>query len=86
MTEQKRIAEDATFQIGCAMDHINWLRGVLHVMRDHLQRAEGGEHYATVADLAIYNADDWHNQLDVERQELEDRTAKAFPSQGGRLQ
>ncbi|MBP5054347.1 hypothetical protein [Pseudomonas chlororaphis] len=86
MSEQQRIAEDATFQIGCAMDHINWLRGVLHVLRDHLKLETGGEHYSTVADLAIYNADDWHNQLDVERQELEARTDKAFPAEGGGTQ
>lgn len=75
MNEQHRIIDDAVFQISCAMDHVEWLRGVLHVLRDHLQQTETGKHYATVADLAIYNADDWHNQLDVERQDLEGRAA-----------
>lgn len=77
MSEQKRIAEDATFQIACAMEHIHWMRGVLHVLRDRLD-ARKDEHYGTVADLAIFNADDWHNQLDGERESLEARTDVAF--------
>lgn len=31
-----------------------------------------------MAELAIYNADDWHNQLDVERETLEKRTDAVF--------
>lgn len=77
MNEQKRIAEDATFQIACAMEHIHWMRGVLHVLRDRFD-ARKDEHYGTVADLAIFNASDWHNQLDAERESLETRTEAAF--------
>jgi hypothetical protein len=77
MNEQKQIAQDATFQIACAKDHISWLRGVLHVLEDRLKHVKD-EHGATVANLAIYNADDWHNQLDCEMESLEARTDAAF--------
>ncbi|WP_277964617.1 hypothetical protein [Pseudomonas sp. RIT-To-2] len=78
MSEQKRIAEDATFQIACAMQHIDWLRSVLVVLRDRLDEHEPNKQYANVAEMAIYNADDWHNCLDVERESLEKRTDEAF--------
>ena len=77
MNEQKQIAQDAVFQMACAMEHLNWLRGVLHVLRDQLDRRNDG-HYATVADLALFNANDWHNQLDCEMETLEARIATAF--------
>lgn len=77
MNEQRRIVEEATFQIACAMNHIDWLRGTLHVLEDRL-KLSGDEHYATVANMAIYNADDWHNQLDCERENLEARTEAVF--------
>lgn len=66
------VAESAIFQIDCAMGQIHWLRATLHVLKDALRR-EGHEHYADIADLAIYNADDWHNQLGCQREELEGR-------------
>lgn len=68
----EKVAEDATFQVICAMSHIHWLRAALHVLKDRLAQEKGLEHYATLADLAIYNADDWHNQLDVEREGFEE--------------
>lgn len=77
MNVQKQIAQDATSQIACAMEHINWMRGALHVLEDRLKQGHD-DHYATVANLAIYNADDWHNQLDSERESLETRTEAAF--------
>jgi DNA-binding XRE family transcriptional regulator len=77
MNEKKQIAQDATFQIACAMEHINWLLGVLHVLRDRFDACKD-EHYGTVADLAIFNASDWHNSLDCERESLEERTESAF--------
>lgn len=66
------VAENAIFQIACAMSQIHWLRATLHVLGDALRR-EGHEHYADLATLAIYNADDWHNQLDCEREQLEEQ-------------
>lgn len=36
MNDHQRIAEDATFQIACAMQHIDFLRSVLCVLRDRL--------------------------------------------------
>jgi len=78
MTEQKRIAEDATFQIACAMEYINSLRGLLHVVQDRLEQNPFNKHYCTMVDLALYIADDWHNQLDCERESLEARTSEAF--------
>lgn len=78
MIEQKRVVEDATFQIACAMQHIDWLRSVLSVLRDRLDEQEANAAYANVAELAIYNAEDWHNQLDCERESLEKRTDQAF--------
>lgn len=81
MNEQQRIAQDATLQISCAMEHINWLRAVIHVLRDRLD-SHKDEQYAVVADLAIYNAGDWHNLLDSERESLETRTAAAFEKVG----
>ncbi len=72
MEELETIAQDATFQIQCAMTHIDWLRGVLHVLEDRL-KAAGDLRGATVANLAHYNTDVWHNDLDGEREELEKR-------------
>lgn len=80
MSEQQQICEDATFQIQCAMCQVDWLRGVLHALEDRLKSA-GDEHGANVANLAIYNADDWHNQLDCERESLEKRAAAVFAPQ-----
>lgn len=76
MDELKIVAQDATFQIQCAMCQIDWLRGVLHVLEDRLKSA-GDEHGANVANLAIYNTDDWHNALDGERESLEKRLDSA---------
>lgn len=78
MNEQKRVAEDAAFQIACAMQHIDWLRSVLSVLRDRLDEQEANAQYANVAELAIYNAEDWHNQLDCEREGLEKRIGDVF--------
>ncbi|MDR2309040.1 MAG: hypothetical protein LBE53_17855 [Paucimonas sp.] len=74
--ELETIAQDATFQIQCAMCQIDWLRGVLHVLEDRLKSA-GDQHGANVANLAIYNTDDWHNALDGERESLEKRLDSA---------
>lgn len=71
--ELQLIAEQATFQILCAMDHLDWLRATLHVVRERLLADPKLEHHAKLLGLAIYNADDWHNQLDVEREQLEIR-------------
>ena len=60
------IAQDATFQVQCAMCQIDWLRSVLHVLEDRLNTS-GDKHGANLANLAIYNADDWHNALDDQR-------------------
>lgn len=78
MNEPKQIADDAIFQIACAMEHINWLRGVIGVLRDRLDQHQVDSPYATVADLGVHNADDWHNQLDCERESLEKRAELAF--------
>lgn len=77
--EMQEIAEEATFQIQCALEHINWLRGTLRVLKDRFAQDKDLEHYATLTDLAIYNADDWHNQLDCERETLEGKLADAAP-------
>lgn len=66
------IAQDATFQVQCAMCQIDWLRSVLHVLEDRLKNV-GDAHGANLANLAIYNTDDWHNALDGERESLEKR-------------
>lgn len=78
MSEQKRIAEDSTFQIACAMQHIDWLRSVLGVLRERLHESRTDKHYANVADLAIYNADAWYSELGGEMGNLEKRTEEAF--------
>ncbi|MGP9823783.1 hypothetical protein ACT048_04810 [Ectopseudomonas khazarica] len=77
----QKVAEEATFQVACAMDHLNWLRATLRVLKDRLAQDKAMEHYAALADLAIYNADDWHNQLDVEREVFE----KALKAAGGKV-
>lgn len=76
MEEMETIAQDATFQIQCAMTHIDWLRGVLHVLEDRL-KAAGDDRGATVANLAHYSTDVWHNDLDTERESLEQRIDSA---------
>lgn len=80
MEEMETIAQDATFQIQCAMTHIDWLRGVLHVLEDRL-KAAGDDRGATVANLAHYNTDVWHNDLDTERESLEQRIDSAAAPQ-----
>jgi len=69
--EMQQIAERATFQIHCAMEQLDWLRATLHVVRERLQADPKLEHHAKLLGLAIYNAGDWHNSLDVEREQLE---------------
>lgn len=76
MHQLETIAQDATFQVQCAICQIDWLRGVLHVLEDRLKNA-GDKHGANVANLAIYNADDWHNALDDQRETLEKRIESA---------
>lgn len=76
MDQLETIAQDATFQVQCAMCQIDWLRGVLHVLEDRLKNA-GDKHGANVANLAIYNADDWHSALDDQRETLEKRIESA---------
>lgn len=76
MDELETIAHDATFQIQCAMTHIDWLRAVLRVTEDRLKLA-GDKHGATVVNLAIYHADICHNDLDCERESLEKRIDSA---------
>ena len=82
VAEMETIAQDATFQVQCAMCQIDWVRGVLHLLEERLKNA-GDEHGATVANLAIYNCDDWHNALDGERESLEKRidSAAAAPQE-----
>lgn len=76
MDELETIANDATFQIQCAMTHIDWLRAVLRVTEDRLKLA-GDKHGATVVNLAVYHADSCHNDLDCERENLERRIEAA---------
>lgn len=76
MEEMETIAQDATFQIQCAMTHIDWLRAVLRVTEDRLKLA-GDKHGATVVNLAVYHADSCHNDLDCERENLERRIEAA---------
>lgn len=76
MDKLETVAQDATFQIQCAMTHIDWLRGVLHVLEDRL-KAAGDSRGATVANLSHYNCDVWHNDLDSERESLEKRIEQA---------
>lgn len=76
MDELETIAQDATFQVQCAVCQIDWLRSVLHLLEDRLKTA-GDKHGANMANLAIYNADDWHNALDGQRETLEERIDSA---------
>lgn len=72
-TEMQQITEQATFQIHCAMEQLDWLRSTLHIVRERLQGEKDFQHLAKLCGLAIYNVDDWHNQLDCERESLESR-------------
>lgn len=76
MDQLEAIAQDATFQIQCAMCQIDWLRSVLHLLEDRLKTA-GDKHGANMANLAIYNADDWHNGLHDQVEALEKRIDSA---------
>lgn len=76
-SEMQKIAEEGVTQIVCAMEQMNWLRGTLNVLRDRLRQDQSLEHYATLAGLAIYNLDDWHNFLDCQREDLIGRIDKA---------
>lgn len=71
--EMQQIADQAIFQIHCAMNQLDWLRSTLHVVRERLQTDPKLEHHAKLLGLAIYSADDWHNLLDCERESLEHR-------------
>ncbi|WP_256675063.1 helix-turn-helix domain-containing protein [Pseudomonas sp. URMO17WK12:I11] len=76
LDQMETVAQDATFQVQCAMCQIDWLRSVLHVLEDRLKTA-GDQHGSNLANLAIYNADDWHNALNGERESLEKRIDSA---------
>lgn len=76
LDQLETIALDATFQVQCAACQIDWLRSVLHLLEDRLKTA-GDKQGANVANLAIYNADDWHNALDDQRETLEKRIESA---------
>lgn len=76
LDQLETIAQDATFQVQCAVCHIDWLRSVLHVLEDRF-KAVGDKHGANLANLAIYNADDWHNSLDSQREILEEHIDSA---------
>lgn len=77
MSEQPKIAEDVTPLIDCAREQLNWLRSVLHVLEERL-RGQGDKHGALVANLAIHNADDWHNYLGGEHESLTKRIEAAL--------
>jgi hypothetical protein len=71
--ELQQIARDATLQINCALGQLDWLRSTFHVIKDRIQSDPELAHYAKLADLALYNIEDWHNVLDCERETLENR-------------
>lgn len=77
MSERPMIAEDVTPLIDCAREQLNWLRSVLHVLEERL-RAQGDKHGALVANLAIHNADDWHNYLGDQHESLTKRIEAAL--------
>jgi len=77
MSEQPMIAEHATPLIDCAREQLNWLRSVLYVLEERL-RAQGDKHGAMVANLAIHNADDWHNYLGGQQESLTKRIEAAL--------
>ncbi|WP_236180941.1 Cro/CI family transcriptional regulator [Pseudomonas mosselii] len=77
MSEQPMIAEDVTPLIDCAREQLNWMRSVLHVLEERL-RAQGDKHGALVANLAIHNADDWHNYLGDQHESLMKRIEAAL--------
>lgn len=77
MSEQPKIAEDVTPLIDCAREQLNWLRSVLHVLEERL-RGQGDKHGALVANLAIHNADDWHNYLGDQHESLMKRIEAAL--------
>ncbi|GLU37152.1 hypothetical protein [Pseudomonas sp. NBRC 100443] len=71
--EIQRIAEEAAFKVSCAMDCIDMLRSTLLVLRESLDREPSMFHFAGLCGMAIYNADDWHNQFDCDREQFEIR-------------
>lgn len=77
MSEQPMTAEDVTPLIECAREQLSWLRSVLHVLEERLG-ARGDKHGARVANLAIHNADDWHNYLGGEHESLTKRIEAAL--------
>ena len=79
--EMQQIAREATFQITCALGQLDWLRSTFHVIKDRIQSDPELAHYAKLADLALYNIEDWHNVLDCERESLESRIASASKEQ-----
>ncbi|EKT4554005.1 hypothetical protein JGK41_000743 [Pseudomonas putida] len=76
LDQLETIAQDATFQVQCAVCQIDWLRSVLHLLEVRFKTA-GDEHGANVANLAIYNADDWRNAMDDQLETLEKRIESA---------
>lgn len=71
--EAQRLAEDAIFQITCAMEYVEMIGAAAHLIAGHLKGDAKQRHLATAARMAAFNADDWHNQLDCAREDLQVR-------------
>lgn len=76
--DARRLAVDALFQITCAMEYVAMIGSVAHLIEAQLKDDVQRRHLATVARMAAFNAEDWHNMLDCAREELQGRLAAVF--------
>ncbi|WP_165668977.1 hypothetical protein [Metapseudomonas otitidis] len=76
--DARRLAEDALFQITAAMEYVEMIGSAAHLIGDQLKDDPQRRHLATVARMAAFNAEDWHNMLDCAREELKGRLAAVF--------
>jgi hypothetical protein len=72
-SEARQIAVEAVFQLECGHEYMKMLASSLHVIKAQLKDQKGFEHLCEMANMAAFNADDWRNIIDAEREALEDR-------------
>lgn len=76
-TDIERVAEEAIFQLECGHEYIKMLAATFHVIHEQLKGQKGFEPLCDLASMGAFNADDWRNTLDGERESLEGRLASA---------
>lgn len=66
----QQIALQAMLQRDSAIEQLDWLRSVIHALRDRLADDPRYCHYETLAVFALSSADDFYRRIDRSREDL----------------